>query len=442
MGADKIEVDYEKLETAIKEFTDGQHRTEQTIQKMRQSYERFSEGWLGTAGDAFRAEMGRHLFPRLNRLTEALNDSQRSLRDIIETFSEAENRAGALFSGGGFAGGGGGGGSAGAFTYDSRPLGSWSEWLKNIDTGLGLNDFLKRHGFFKSGAMLRFNQFLLSNYPELKPRWMQVLRSGAFTESISSFLEATGSFMDGNYTNGLLEISGGFAKMGIGALFDIPSKNMPGVGALIDGVVESIQKDDPAYAISGGLQGLVMITPIGAKIMLANSVIQAVGGGIGMVVYHGADFLSNGDPALADQFRQQSEAFQAALPKMDVTKVFDSAGAGIMQAINGDFSGGLSTLGGGVGDFLGGVGDTLFEGGKMGTMSAASLYERVTGIETGGLASAIGNLNTSQPETMIPVIEETAGVLVDTIDHVADGAKDIVNETTKQVTNLWQSIFN
>lgn len=98
--ADRIEANYETLETVAKSFDTLHDRMESVVQDLERRVESLlSEGWEGKGSDAFGAEMRGEVFPRLKRMVAALDAATRATREISQVISNAEDDACSKFRG-------------------------------------------------------------------------------------------------------------------------------------------------------------------------------------------------------------------------------------------------------------------------------------------------------------------------------------------------------
>lgn len=109
-----IQVNYEQLEQIAQLFSRHTQQFEAYDRQLRQMTDQLKSGWIGMGADAFFDEMEGEILPRLKRLIEAFEASNRAVTQISEVMAAAEEQAGGVIRdvgspgsvGGGVPGGG------------------------------------------------------------------------------------------------------------------------------------------------------------------------------------------------------------------------------------------------------------------------------------------------------------------------------------------------
>jgi WXG100 family type VII secretion target len=116
MSADTIQSQYENLQQVAQRFARRAETIQQLHSNVTRQTQKLAGTWEGKAATAFMQEMRTTLFPGLQRLSKALEQSSRTTTKIAQVLRQAEEEAARLFQGkaeGGFpAEGMGGGGLA------------------------------------------------------------------------------------------------------------------------------------------------------------------------------------------------------------------------------------------------------------------------------------------------------------------------------------------
>lgn len=99
--ADRIEVDYTQLEKLSGVLTQRAEIIENQINRLRQVMDGLRSSWKGEASDDFFAEFEERAMPSMRRLHDVLTRTGQTLRQISQTYRQAEEQAGNLFKGGG-----------------------------------------------------------------------------------------------------------------------------------------------------------------------------------------------------------------------------------------------------------------------------------------------------------------------------------------------------
>jgi WXG100 family type VII secretion target len=100
MTGNSIQADYEQLDAMAARFGQSAAATDELYNRIRHSAEDLAQdGWEGRGSAAFAAEMSGNVFPACARLTDALWEGQKAVRQIITVLRQAEEEAAALFGG-------------------------------------------------------------------------------------------------------------------------------------------------------------------------------------------------------------------------------------------------------------------------------------------------------------------------------------------------------
>jgi WXG100 family type VII secretion target len=101
MGADVIQANYDELEIIATRFGQCAESNAQMISRVRQGMERLKQGdWIGKGSEAFFKEMDGEVLPAIDRLTQALQQSQSVINQIIFIVQQAEEEAAEPFRNG------------------------------------------------------------------------------------------------------------------------------------------------------------------------------------------------------------------------------------------------------------------------------------------------------------------------------------------------------
>ncbi|MCU0499921.1 MAG: WXG100 family type VII secretion target [Anaerolineae bacterium] len=92
-----ISIHYEQMTQIAKLLSKQEEQISQFIQKFQTQVETLRQGWIGMGAEKFFDEMETDFLPRLKRLSLALDESQRGVNTIIETFAQAEEQASGAF---------------------------------------------------------------------------------------------------------------------------------------------------------------------------------------------------------------------------------------------------------------------------------------------------------------------------------------------------------
>lgn len=96
--SDEIRADYEELEQVSSRFATQSQAVQAMVQKVRGSMEKLENGdWIGRGSDAFFNEMNSDVLPAVERLLQALDEANRTTKDIAQTVQQAEEEASSRF---------------------------------------------------------------------------------------------------------------------------------------------------------------------------------------------------------------------------------------------------------------------------------------------------------------------------------------------------------
>ncbi|MCL4255552.1 MAG: WXG100 family type VII secretion target, partial [Anaerolineae bacterium] len=111
--ADRIEVDYAQLEKLGGLLVQRAETIENQMNRLRQSMDGLRNAWKGEASEDFFVEFEDRAMPSMRRLYDVLNRTGQVLKQVSQTYRQAEEQGGNLFKGGGIGGGIGGGAGGG-----------------------------------------------------------------------------------------------------------------------------------------------------------------------------------------------------------------------------------------------------------------------------------------------------------------------------------------
>ncbi|NJN95289.1 MAG: WXG100 family type VII secretion target [Anaerolineales bacterium] len=101
MGADIIQAKYEELESIASCFGQWADNNAEINARIQQAVDKLRRGdWIGKGSEAFFRKMDDEILPAMNRLTTALEQSQRVTREIIFIIQQAEEEAATPFRNG------------------------------------------------------------------------------------------------------------------------------------------------------------------------------------------------------------------------------------------------------------------------------------------------------------------------------------------------------
>lgn len=122
--------------------------------------------------------------------------------------------------------------------------------------------------------------------------------------------------------------------------------------------------------ISGGVQGIIGLTPLGRGILVADAATQLIGHGTSQLIEDNALWLANGDSELAQEFVQTADNFQNALNAASLDARMD----GMVNAI---ITGDAEAFGEEIITGFWGVGGIVVEGAKLGDMTMNALGQNI-----------------------------------------------------------------
>jgi hypothetical protein len=145
--------------------------------------------------------------------------------------------------------------------------------------------------------------------------------------------------------------------------------------------------------VSGGIQGLIGLHPVGRAVLLADAGIQIVGQSAAQFAANNADWLAYGDLARAESIRQTAQRFSTALDNLSLDNRIDGIVGAIRSGVqNRDFLGAVGGVAAELSRFVvGGVGGTVAEGATLALQAGSGLVQRA-GDVIGNLASGAGNV--------------------------------------------------
>lgn len=354
MSAPKIQADYGSLGEIAKHFASKAQETNSLIQTIGRCIDSLQRGgWLGKGASQFYAEMQNEVSPAMQRLRSALDDASSATSRIAQALEQHEREAGALFMNGAGAAAGAGGAVVGTGG------GSLTDRFKNFMRDMIAGGADNRNGFVKA-----INKLLGTGVGEAVGKAAEhFLKHGS-----DAFKKALGG-IGGGVLSGVVDL--GFAYLN---------------GTPINGNAVFDQ------LVSGGIQGVIGLHPIGRGVLLADAGIQIVGQAAAQGAANNADWLSHGNLARAESIRQTAGRFSTALDNLSIDNRID----GIVGAVRGGFQSGdvlgaAGNVGKELGRFLvGGVGGTIVEGGTLAWHTGAGLASR--GIDAvGNFASGAAN---------------------------------------------------
>jgi WXG100 family type VII secretion target len=96
---DKIEANYEELQTILRRFQSEAEAVNQLLSQTRQKVEALhGSGWIGRGSEAFFAEMNGRVLPSMGRLYRALMEAGNAVNRVSQIFKAAEEEAKSYFT--------------------------------------------------------------------------------------------------------------------------------------------------------------------------------------------------------------------------------------------------------------------------------------------------------------------------------------------------------
>lgn len=98
--ADEFRADYDELEAIARKFADLGERARRVKEQMQQQYDQLigDQNWIGRGSDAFAREMDGEIFPALERMIRALEETSEATNRISSIAQDAEDDASARFN--------------------------------------------------------------------------------------------------------------------------------------------------------------------------------------------------------------------------------------------------------------------------------------------------------------------------------------------------------
>jgi WXG100 family type VII secretion target len=286
MAAPIIQGKYDDLANTAKEF--GQQQDQ--VQQMTQAVESLVEalrggGWYGEASVAFYAEMEDLIFPALQRLAEAMNEASGATNKIVQAFQDAEEEAGALFKDEG-----------GALQAIGNAVSAVVGAVGGVLAGLAGKD---------GGPWNQIGGALKDFFAD------QI--SGAVEDAIGKYIA------DGPLKDALTKFLGEHAGDILGKVG----------GGLVSGVIDIITGNGENHPLTELASGVAQAFT--GPVAVADVVIQVAGGLTSAAMDIGADWLSNGDPARAQEIRDSLQIFNDGLEQFNLDNRMDGLIGGIGQ---------------------------------------------------------------------------------------------------------------
>lgn len=96
--AEVLCINYPEMEQIAKQFKQQQQQIANMERRLNSAVKSLhANGWVGLGSDAFFNEMDGKVLPAVKRLGEALEDAAKTVAEVSNTLSEAENGAANLF---------------------------------------------------------------------------------------------------------------------------------------------------------------------------------------------------------------------------------------------------------------------------------------------------------------------------------------------------------
>lgn len=401
MSAPKIQADYDSLSEIAKHFAAKAQDTNSLIQTVDRCVDELRHGaWIGKGADQFYAEMEQLVSPAMLRLRNALEDASSATTRIAQALERHEREAAALFYGGD-----GAGGAVSAAGAAAVAAGGVLNFLREIIQG-GRDP---RNGFIKARDKLiskvtdfafdRVMPYLAEHGSRALQKSMKSIggklldiiaeRSGG---TIKEFLQGTGR----NLVDSAAERSSEALKF----LKGTGGKVVSGVlGGVVDIALAGGAPDGNAVfdqLVSGGIQGAIAATKVGAVVLLADAGIQIFGNVATQLVSDHAEWLAHDNKALAAEMIKTSNALSLALDNLSLDNRMDGIVGAIRNGVQtGDVLGAVGGVATELGRFvIGGVGGTIVEGAQLAWQVSTGLASRVSeavGNMANNVSTAVGN---------------------------------------------------
>lgn len=360
MGAPKIQADYDGLSEIARHFAAKAQDTNNLMQTVQRCVDELQRGaWIGKGATRFYAEMQDIVSPAMQRLRNALDEASSATTRIAQAMARHEREAGMLFMG---ADGGGAIGMA-------------------VGVGVGA-----AAGGILGGIQSFFNR-LIQDGRDARDGFVKAINKALGTgvgEAVSKLAERFIKEGSGAFKKALVGVGGALGGGVLSGAVDLAFAYLN--GAPIDGNAVFDQ------LVSGGIQGLIGLHPVGRAVLLADAGIQIVGQSAAQLAANNADWLAYGDLARAESIRQTAQRFSTALDNLSLDNRIDGIVGAIRSGVqNRDFLGAVGGVASELGRFaVGGVGGTVVEGATLAWQAGAGLAQRA-GDAIGNLASTAGS---------------------------------------------------
>lgn len=360
MGAPKIQADYDGLSEIARHFAAKAQDTNYLMQTVQRCVDELQRGaWIGRGATRFYTEMQNVVSPAMQRLRNALDEASSATTRIAQALAKHEREAGMLFMG---ADAGGTGMAVGVGV--GAAAGGALSGIQNFFSKLIQEGRDARDGFVKA-----INKALGTGVGEAASKLAERFIKEGMSASKKALI-GIGGALGGGVLGGAVDLAFAFIN-----------------GTPIDGNMVFDQ------LVSGGIQGLIGLHPVGCAVLLADAGIQIVGQSAAQFAANNADWLAYGDLARAESIRQTAQRFSTALDNLSLDNRIDGIVGAIRSGVqNRDFLGAVGGVAAELSRFVvGGVGGTVAEGATLALQAGSGLVQRA-GDVIGNLASGAGNV--------------------------------------------------
>jgi len=360
MGAPKIQADYDGLSEIARHFAAKAQDTNYLMQTVQRCVDELQRGaWIGRGATRFYTEMQNVVSPAMQRLRNALDEASSATTRIAQALAKHEREAGMLFMG---ADAGGTGMAVGVGV--GAAAGGALSGIQNFFSKLIQEGRDARDGFVKA-----INKALGTGVGEAASKLAERFIKEGMSASKKALI-GIGGALGGGVLGGAVDLAFAFIN-----------------GTPIDGNMVFDQ------LVSGGIQGLIGLHPVGRAVLLADAGIQIVGQSAAQFAANNADWLAYGDLARAESIRQTAQRFSTALDNLSLDNRIDGIVGAIRSGVqNRDFLGAVGGVAAELSRFVvGGVGGTVAEGATLALQAGSGLVQRA-GDVIGNLASGAGNV--------------------------------------------------